>query len=170
MANVAEKFCGRWYRCDRGNSLLVLAGDTNCGKTHTAAKIHRFGMACGQKAFDAGAGKTWTGASIPSVSFFRWPEVADQIRAKDHSPVDDLKEVDLAILDDVGAENDPFKEVANVLCQVLTRRERKFTVITTNIRPEEWTERFDSRITDRMLRNSVVVDLFGLPSYAMIQP
>jgi hypothetical protein len=36
-----------------------------------------------------------------------------------------------------------------------------FTVVTTNLRPEHWRERFDARIADRLFSNARMVDLFG---------
>jgi DNA replication protein DnaC len=50
---------------------------------------------------------------------------------------------------------------------VLSRREQQFTVITTNIAPDNWNTRFDIRIADRLMRNTNVVDLSGVPSFAV---
>ena len=79
----------------------------------------------------------------------------------------DCLESSLLVLDDIGAENDPWKIAADRLCQILSRRERKFTVLTTNIKPADWPVKFDGRINDRLLRNSCIVDLTGVPSFAM---
>lgn len=145
-------------------SLLVLAGEPNTGKSHTAGAILRFAYAASFRAFEQGL---WP--RVPSASFVRWPEVACEIRARNLTSIEDMHAADLLIMDDIGAEHDPWREVTSALCQVLSRREEKFTVITTNIAPEQWPEKFDVRIADRLLRNSEVVNLFGLPSYAMIQ-
>ena len=42
-------------------------------------------------------------------------------------------------------------------------------MITTNIPVGEWGVKFDARIADRLFRNSVIVDLFGLPSYVEVK-
>ena len=125
-------------------------------------------MSAAFRAFEAGQGKTWA-IRVPSVSFIHWPEVAQDIRERKFASIADMKQEDLLVLDDVGAEQDPFKDVAATLCQVMSRREERFTVITSNVPIEKWPERFDTRVTDRLLRNSELVNLFGLPTYAARQ-
>lgn len=167
MATAAEKFCGRWYRHQDNKTLLVLVGESNCGKTHVAAAIFRFALAASMSAFEAGG---WDkGGRLPSSTFVLWPEETDEFKAGNYSRLPELFETDLIVIDDIGAEHDPSKNAADKLCQILSRRERKFTVITTNIKIEDWPSKFDTRITDRLMRNSEVVSLFGLESYAMIQ-
>ena len=168
MADAAERFCGRFYRCEHNRSLLVLVGESGCGKTHVAVGIHKWALSAAFRAFEDGRGRTWA-RRVPSLTFARWPEAAQEIRERNLSSIPDLCDEDLLLLDDVGAEHDPFKDVASTLCQVLSRREEKFTVITSNVPPETWPQRFDTRITDRLLRNSEVVNLFGLPTYAARQ-
>lgn len=99
-----------------------------------------------------------------------WPEVANELNEKNFSSMQGLMDHELIVLDDVGAENDPWKVCADKLCQIMSRRESKFAVVTTNAAPDKWTEVFDGRITDRFLRNSVLVDLSGVPSYALGLP
>ena len=72
---------------------------------------------------------------------------------------------DFLRLDDVGAEDDPFGEVKAVFYQVLSRREDKFTFMSSNLAAPEWSAK-DPRITDRLLRNSVTLDMRDVPSYA----
>jgi len=81
--------------------------------------------------------------------------------------IHDAMDSDLLIVDDIGAENDPWKICADKLCQVMSRREKRFTVITTNIQPAQWAQVFDDRINDRLLRNSVVVDISNVKSYSI---
>lgn len=101
-----------------------------------------------------------------STGEFHWPALADEFREKNLSVLPDLFETDFILLDDVGAEDDPFKIAADKLCQVLTRRARKFTVITSNKRVEDYAT-IDPRISDRLLRNhSKIMDLKNVPSFA----
>jgi DNA replication protein DnaC len=148
--------------------MLVMAGESGCGKTHVARAIYRYCRAAALRAYTDGAGKTWRGGSLPSATFARWPEVAAEIAAGHTGLIEELREADLAVLDDIGAENDPWKKAADALCQLLSRREFRFSVVTTNIKLEEWSSRFDTRTADRLLRNSEVINLFGVKSYAMI--
>ena len=170
LAVAAEKFCGRWFRNDRSKSLLILAGESNAGKSHVAGCIFKFALAAAMKAREHGNGATWPMDKVPSATFVRWPEVVDGFKNGEFGVVDDMMSVDLLVIDDVGAEHDPSKNATNKLCQVLTRREKKFTVITTNIPPENWPDMLDTRVADRLLRNSEIVNLFGLDSYAMVRP
>lgn len=105
--------------------------------------------------------------SGPRSHYERWPEAADSLRAGKTGFVEDCMNSDFLYLDDVGAEKDRFKEAADKLCQVLSRREARFNVISTNIHPEKWSEQFDFRISDRFFRNSVIIDFTGVDSFAL---
>ena len=164
LADEAESFCSRWFDNLPNKTLLVVSGETGSGKTHVAKAVYRFCIAASTKAFDS---KKWGHHKMPDSIFISWPEAANQFNDKNISIIQDAVENDLTILDDVGAENDPWKICADKLCQILSRREKKFTVITTNIPPAKWATEFDIRINDRLLRNSVVVDISKVPSYAL---
>ena len=164
LADAAEGFCARWLKNSSEKTLLVIIGNFGSGKTHTARAIHRYCMAASVVAFE---GKNWGRHKIPSVAFISWPEAASAFAEKQFGIMDDAANDDLVIIDDVGAENDPWKICADKICQILSRRERRFTVITTNIPPINWTDKFDGRINDRLLRNSVVVDVSDVPSFAL---
>ncbi len=99
----------------------------------------------------------------------RWPAIVRAIAAKNEEHLDDLFRFECVVIDDIGADTDSFKIGADRLCQVLTRRERLFTVITTNIPSAQWHEQFDSRIADRLFRNSIIVEMNDVPSYAILK-
>lgn len=164
LADKVESFCSRWYQNAPVNSLLVLVGGYGCGKTHTAKAVARFCRISSLSAFET---KAWGNAQVPRTTFMPWPEIANEIAESKNEWLTDAIDCELLVLDDVGAENDPWKRCADKLCQILSRREKKFTILTTNIKPESWPAQFDGRITDRLLRNSVVVDLSSTESYAM---
>lgn len=164
LADAAEKFCGRWMVNDTRQSLLVIVGKFGSGKTHTAKAIFKFCLAASMKAFET---EKWGKHKLPNAIFISWPEAASAFAEKQYGIIEDAFEHDLVIIDDIGAENDPWQICADKLCQILSRREIKFTVITTNIDPEKWIDRFDGRINDRLLRNSVVVNIGDVESYAM---
>jgi DNA replication protein DnaC len=156
MADEAERFCSRWFKNCPAPSLLVLAGSYGRGKSHVARCIYQFAQRAGWSSFHET--KRW-GTSIPSAMYLRWPEVADAFKEGQYGVLEDCFTQSLLILD-------PSKNAADKLCQILTRRERLFTVVTTNISPALWPERFDGRIGDRLLRNSVAVELVGTISYS----
>ncbi len=153
-ATASEAFCGRWFRFNPKPSLLVLAGESNCGKTHIAKKISTWAQAAAMKAFEDGGGRTWK--KFPSVVYLNWPEVVDSFRDNLNGSMNDMLDAGLLILDDVGAEYDPTQNATNKLCQILSRREKEFTIITTNITPESWPSKFDTRISG----NSMVLGIY----------
>jgi DNA replication protein DnaC len=171
LGNAAEGFCARWVANDVSLSLLLLMGKPDCGKTHVARKIDIFCRASALYIFEKGKGKgkAWPAEKVPSVIYMSWPEVTDQMKTGYYGMVEDMVGTDMLVLDDVGAEHDPSKNAVNKLCQILTRRERRFTVITTNLVPTAWGEMLDPRIASRFLRNSVVVDLFNVPEYSLVK-
>lgn len=164
LADEAEAFCGRWAKNVREKSLLVIVGAYGSGKTHTARQIFKFCFCTAAYVFEKGK---WGKDKVPSSLYIPWPEVVAHFMEKNFSIMESAFDSDLLVIDDIGAENDPFKIGADKLCQILSRRENAFTVVTTNIAPENWTERFDGRVNDRLLRNSVIVDISGVGSYAM---
>jgi DNA replication protein DnaC len=161
MADEAQRFCARWLRNEPAPGLLVLAGNSGTGKTHVARAIHNFASLTAWNAFEGGK---W-GLRVPTVLFLRWPEVCDGMKQGSYGVIDDAANAGLLVVDDVGAEHDPSRNATDKLCQILSRREKRFTVITTNIGPDAWGQRFDLRVADRLLRNSVVLNL-DVPSYA----
>jgi len=162
LATTAENFCKRYYHSKIYPSLLVLVGNPNSGKTHTAKKIYQWANAISMKQRED------KGFPEPqSTLFICWPEIVDEFKDGLYGVTKDMINVDLLCIDDIGADHDPSKSAANKFCQVLSRREKKFTVITTNIPVSDWPEAFDARIFDRLFRNSEVIDLFSVPSYAL---
>ena len=71
----------------------------------------------------------------------------------------------LLVIDDIGAEYDPSKIATEKLYLLLEHRERKWMVLTTNVPPEKWEEKFERRISSRLLRNSHIVALDKVPDY-----
>ena len=164
LADEAERFAGRWFKNIPRPAMLVLAGNSGTGKTHVAEKVLNF---CNQAAFTAFESGSWGENHIPSSLYLSWPETTDAFKSGLYGVLQDCFTVDLLILDDIGAEHDPSKNATDKLCQILTRRENKFTLVTTNIIPSVWPERFDIRVADRLLRNSIIIDLTAVESYAM---
>jgi DNA replication protein DnaC len=166
-ANEVEHFCHAWVTGDRNQSTLVLHGQPGSGKTHLLKAVERFARGAATLAHQkrSAASSEWLN-KIPSVRYMFWPTIAGELAQRRSWPVEEATAADLLLWDDLGAESDPWKNMADSACQILSGRERKWTVITTNIQPGEWATRFDDRIADRLVRNSVVVDLSGVESYA----
>jgi len=89
----------------------------------------------------------------------------DGFKSFAYDVLDDLCRDEMVVLDDAGSEHDPSKMAADKFCQIIGQREKRFTIVTTNISPSDWGTKWDVRVADRLLRNSVVVDLTGAESY-----
>ena len=82
--------------------------------------------------------------------------------------MNDLFSATLLILDEIGGGHDPTGFGVDKLCELLSAREQKWTIVTTNITPAAWPQIFDRRITSRFFRNSTIVDLTGVPDFSLI--
>lgn len=164
MASEAQEWAFRWFRNIPMKSLLVLCGNSGCGKSHVASRLTHYARAASFIAYERG---NWQDGP-PSVFSIRWTEaVASMNEKRDEFWVQDAMDASWLFIDDIGAENDPWKKATDRLCQILSRRERKFSVVTTNTASANWPDRFDIRVADRLFRNSVIVDMTGVPSYSM---
>lgn len=164
LGDESESFCTRWFKQSPGFRLLILVGKNGSGKTHTLERIAKFASASAMTVYHKAGGRL---GRVPSVTVIRWPEACAQFGQKNYGVMDDAFDADLCCLDEAGGESDAWKENADRFCQILSRREGKFTVITTNVQPHNWAKSFDVRISDRLFRNSVIVDITAVPSYAM---
>lgn len=163
MAEAARQFCARFFRNDRtGPTLLVLAGRQGTGKTHTAEGILRWASAMGPSLLEC-----WHDR-IPSKEHCEWSDLAGMDPSDPDGRWIDVCNADILALEDIGAEADRYRSGAPTenLRKILSARKRKFTVVTTNIGPKQWAERWnDNRIEDRLYRNSVIVTVRA-PSYS----
>ena len=163
VANDAEAFAKMAAMNKSGVRRLVLCGPPGNGKTKIASGIHDYMRAVAFSAFDK---KYWYSRPIVS-EWVDWPVMVDTFKAGHYERLTDLFDADFLVIDDIGAENDPSKNGADKLCQVLSRNAGKFSVITTNVHPDEWESKLDARIADRLLRDSKILLTEGIPSYSV---
>lgn len=163
---VADFCFGIWHRPGRGR-LLLLCGMNGTGKTHLAKAIFRW---CRKVGISQMTVPEENVVRPISVEYRHWPTLLDSMRAGEWDACTEFFKEDVVILDDIGSAHDPSRFGMDRLCQVLTHREWKWTVVTTNIVPGSWPEHFDQRIASRFFRNSRIVDLTGVPDYATVRP
>lgn len=143
----------------------MLFGHNGCGKTHVArALVHWLTSVAIKLPLD----RKEKGLSLPDGWVFLWPEVLDSLKSGGWDITEDMNLPTLLVLDDVGAGHDPSRLGIDKLCQVLSRRENRWTIVTTNIMAKDWPEKLDQRVASRFLRKSVIVDLSKVPDYSTI--
>lgn len=103
--------------------------------------------------------------STVSCELINWAEQVGRFK-EGNWDIDALINIPMLILDDIGAEHDPSKAAQEKLYLILDRRERRWTVVTTNVVLSHWESRFERRVADRLFRNSTIIDLSRVPSYS----
>jgi len=167
-ADAVQAFGFDWFR-HKPARRLVLAGRSGCGKTELARALCTWAGAASMLAWEK---RHW--GQPPGVAFLLWQEVCDRLEDPRASMVELLSgvaEEPLLIIDDIGAESDRFKsgKGADALGYLLTRRQDSgFTMLTTNVPPDDWQTKWDERVRDRLLRESTVVDMSECPSWASL--
>ena len=108
-----------------------------------------------------------TGAQcVRQWAYWGEDELARDLRDGNHRLVDDLSSVWLLVLDDLGFSNDNTGFITSCLGEILNRRARKWTFITTNLSTKEWAQR-DPRIASRLMRDENKVIPFTCKDYAL---
>lgn len=130
---------------------LVLTGPSGRGKTSLAKRLFQWFQAnlTGKQYIRAGA------VCYPTARFELWQNVIDRLRAGMNNAMDALIAADFAVIDDIGAEYSTEFSTEK-LAFVLERRQRKWTVVTSNLSLKEWADR-EPRISSRLIRNSSIV-------------
>jgi len=142
-------------RRDNG-TWMVVCGPTGVGKSHALRASRDFMV---NHAVDL-YGEFWT--CPPSVIHCAWSRIIDLDDEEWDNWLYDLRRSHVVILDDVGSEVDRFKSGAPAERLRITFEtcERKFLLISTNLRPDRWVEAFDERVKSRMMR-AVTLDMTG---------
>lgn len=165
MADCVENWCAAVRANDRTSPLLVLAGVFGCGKSEVLRRAHAFIKAIYMDVWPG----AWSGPI--STAFVEFPRFVEQVAEKKNDEYfEDVADADVAFIDDIGAEEDRFRSgiPARILGDLLGARERKFTLLTTNVEPGSWSQRWDPRVDDRLIRrNAVTCNLYD-PEHAAV--
>lgn len=106
--------------------------------------------------------------TIPTAWFSNWPKIVDGMKTNEWQVLEDLQAASMLIIDDVGAEHDPSKCGVEKLYILLNHREHRWNIITTNIPPSGWEEKFERRISSRLFRNAQHIDLSSVPDFSTL--
>lgn len=155
---------------NRRPSWLVLSGGTGCGKTRLAKRALRVIRETSLDAYNAGF---WGGRGRTcAVAQADWPKLVEITDDADYEDAArDLREADVVLLDDVGAETDRFKSgaPASRFRRILSDLENKWVIITTNLMPDQFLGRWDARVASR-LSAANVFNASNIPDYRAIKP
>ena len=159
---------------------LVLVGESGCGKTYLAERIVEWMKVYGRCVYNRererlgrdGLSSLWTYAQ-GGAFMCRWSRLLNQLRSGDYHRLevaaqDWFKVIDDLGTDSAGADGEATQFAVQKMGDLLDRRLRKWTVITTNYNRKQIAERFDARIASRLMRHgSVMVDADGLRDYGL---
>jgi len=96
---------------------------------------------------------------INGVAKAFWPKLLSELRNREYHRIDDLAEANFVFLDELSVEHDPSGFGRDKLCELLSRRIGKWTLITSNLTLQKLAD-IDTRISSRMIRDrSVVVEV-----------
>lgn len=157
-------FCAGIWRTPDFGSTLVIYGANGTGKTHCARKLSNWIRNVGG---DRKIIEKENHVIFLQSQYQYWPRLLDVLKDGGWGILDDMVKVPVLILDDIGAGHDPSKVGTDKLGQLLTRRERLWNLVTTNVAPDRWETVFDRRVASRLFRNSEIVDLSGVPDFSI---
>ncbi len=131
---------------------LYFYGKVGTGKSHLAMGIHKKVIAKGFSSIFMEMDKflriikgTWSNNDETEAEFFKV-----------------LQDVDLLVIDDLGAENNSSDWVQEKLFSIFNSRIGKNTVITSNISPEDLEKHYNERIEDRIFDGLDIDNLINI--------
>lgn len=121
---------------------LTLMGETGVGKTHCATKAWEY----------LKNHVSWAKTEYPGVKIY-WPKFVSELRSgESFERLRDMMDWPVLFLDDIGAERDTTGFSSEQLNMILGCRERKWTIITSNLKLKD-IGGIDPRMADRIIRS-----------------
>lgn len=163
-ANSIYGVCSDYAKSPSIGRTVVIFGANGAGKSHTSKAVFRWAKAIAQKLPIVKNGENEFGP--PAPMFAHWPKIVDKFKEGEWAIIDDFMETALLVLDDIGAVHDPSTVGAEKLYILLSHREKRWNIVTTNVAPGEWPEKFERHIASRLFRNAQHIDLSQVPDYS----
>lgn len=156
LESAIYEFCRGYAKIPGVGRRMLIYGDAGCGKTHTARAVHRWARKS-SPALPLIAVEEHL--ERPSSTFLHWPTIVDGFKSGEWLIVEEAIESSLLVVDDIGAEHDPSRIGIEKLYRILEARASRWTLLTSNVGPDNWETKFERRIASRFLRNCDLVDL-----------
>lgn len=171
VADMARGHDPRW---------LVLVGPNGSGKSYLAERIAAWVREHGRGIYErerAKAGRAdvdslWSYAQEGPL-FRRWQNLLNRLRQGEYHRLETDARDWFKVIDDlgvgaIGSDGEATGFAVQKMGELLDRRLRKWTVITTNFTRRQIAEQFDTRIASRLIRGgNVVCDCEHLRDYSI---
>jgi DNA replication protein DnaC len=132
---------------------LTITGLNGVGKTMVARRVWRWYQEHGRVLREWAMERAGHFCKMRSGRFVDWRRMVTRLReGTGFSEFDDLRDVWLLILDEIGMEQDKSGFATDKLAELLSGRLHKWTMMTSNVSVMEWAE-IDARIGSRMTRD-----------------
>lgn len=165
LEDAVWRFAAEYAKRPWSGRTLVIYGENGCGKTKTAKAMHRWAISIAKLIPTVNSDET---VRLSTVEFAHWPSVVDGFKKQEFDKTDELRDCELCVIDDIGAEHDPSGFGREQLYLILCRREFRWNILTTNLPPGEWESRLERRIASRLFRNAQHIDLSNVPDYGTL--
>ena len=133
---------------------LSFCGNSGIGKTHLAVRaFNRLKVQF-----------SWHSSLLCGSHQYTWPRLLPKLRDGAYWLVDDIRDANLLLLDDIGADK-PTEFALEKLYEIIEARTRKWTIFTCNLSVAQIAERMDTRIASRLIRDGSVVLDVDAPDY-----
>ncbi len=153
---------------------LSLLGNAGAGKTMLAKIIwhlfrdHRHTQIDWKRSKETESGGRQGRIIRCRGGFINWGKAVNRMLEGDYAFLEDLREYDFFVLDDIVSEYLKMRELsASKLYDVLESRLGKWTVITANVSLRQIGEILDPRLASRMIRNNGIVIQADVPDFSL---
>lgn len=162
-------FCHEYSKSpDRGRT-IVIYGENGSGKSRMVRSVIRWAQLCSGMMPEVYERLTQQqNRAKPSAMLVSWAEIVDGFKRDEWMILEDLQAANLLAIDDLGAEHDPSRIGVEKLYVLLSRRENSWNLITTNLSPSAWEQKFERRIASRLYRNALHLDMIQVPDFSTV--
>lgn len=136
---------------------LTFCGPSGTGKTHLASALFK----SLEQRF------SYHPSLICGADTHTWQRLLSKLRQGDsYDLMDNIRDANLYFLDDFGTER-PTEFALEKLYEIIEARNRKWTILTSNLSVQQIAKTVDTRISSRLIRNNSIVVEVDAPDYSL---